>query len=161
MSEVLRGTPTTVVGLSDQVAGEIAVDLSDLGTAQVGIIQVNARTLETDESRRNQTIRNRILNTDSYEFITFEPTAVMGLDGSASPGQLLTFQITGDLTIRDVSQDVAFEVTAQVDNANRLVGTAVTTITRAAFDLNIPSVPFVADVGEDVTLTINFTALPA
>lgn len=161
LSEVLRGQPTTVIGETDQVAGEIAVDLNDLSSAQVGTIQVNARTFVTDESRRNQMIRNQILDTDSYELITFTPTEISGLSGSTTPGQEWTFQITGDLTIRDITQPVTFDVTAQVDDDNRLLGTAVTTINRADFDLNIPSVPFVADVGEEVTLALNFMASEA
>ncbi len=63
--EELFGQPNDVVGASNQVAGEIAVNLDDLSGAQVGVIQINARTLVTDENRRNQTIRNRIFNTDS------------------------------------------------------------------------------------------------
>jgi polyisoprenoid-binding protein YceI len=159
LSEVLRGSPTTVLGTTDQVPGEIAVDLNDLSTVQVGTIQVNARTLETDESRRNQAIRNRILNTDSYEFISFVPTEVVGLSGSASPGQTLTFQIVGDLTIRDITQPVTFEVTAEINDVGQLLASAVTTITRAQYDLTIPSVPFVADVGEEVTINLNIVAL--
>ena len=71
--EELRGAPTDVVGMSDQVAGELAVDINNLSTAQVGEILINARTLATDQDRRNQAIRNRILFTDSYEFIRFAP----------------------------------------------------------------------------------------
>lgn len=158
MSEILRGAPTTVIGATSQVAGEIAVDLNDLSTAQVGAIQINARTLETDEDRRNQAIRNRILFTDNYEFITFTPTEIIGLSGSAVPGQPVSFQITGDLTIRDMTQPITFEVTAQVDENGHLIGSAVTTINRADFDLSIPSVPFVAEVSEEVELALNFTA---
>ena len=36
------GSPKDVIGVSDQVAGEVAVDLGDLGATQVGVIQVNA-----------------------------------------------------------------------------------------------------------------------
>lgn len=158
LSEVLRGLPTTVVGITNQVAGEIAVDLNDLSTAQVGVIQINARTLETDESRRNQAIRNRILFTDQYEFITFNPTEIIGLSGSYAPGQEISFQIIGDLTITDVTRQVTFNVTAQVNGDGQLVGTAEATINRAGFDLAIPSVPFVADVSEEVTLSLSFVA---
>lgn len=160
LSELLRGSPTTVVGTTNQVAAEIAVDLNDLSAAQVGPIQINARTLVTDEDRRNQAIRNRILFTDQYEFITFTPTEITGLTGSAVPGQEITFQITGSLTIRDISQPVTFQVTAQVTADGHLTGSAVTTINRADFDLSIPSVPFVADVSEEVELALSFTAPP-
>jgi polyisoprenoid-binding protein YceI len=158
LSEVLRGVPTTVIGTSNQVAGEIAFDPNDLSASQVGVIQVDARSLATDDDKRNQAIRNRILNTDSYEFITFTPTQITGLAGNAQPGQTLTFQIAGDLTIRDMTQPVIFDVTATADDAGQLSGTAETTIQRSDFGLTIPSVPFVADVSEDVQLQIDFVA---
>lgn len=104
--EELRGQPKDVVGVSDQVAGEIAVLPGDLSALQVGTIQVNARTLVTDESQRNQAIRNRILNTDTYEFITFTPTEIIGLSGSGELGQTVTFQVAGDMTIRNVTRPV-------------------------------------------------------
>jgi polyisoprenoid-binding protein YceI len=156
--EELRGQPKDVIGTTDQVAGEIVLDPNDLSTAQVGVIQVNARTLVTDDDRRNQAIRNRILNTDNYEFITFTPTEISGLEGAATVGQEFTFQIAGDLTIRDVTQPVVFDVTAQLVSEDQLVGHAVAKIQRGDFNLVIPSVPFVANVGEEITLEINLVA---
>ena len=156
--EELRGQPKDVIGTTNQMAGEIALDANDLSTAQVGAIQVNARTLVTDDDRRNQAIRNRILNTDNYEFITFTPTQISGLQGTAAVGQEFTFQIAGDLTIRDVTKPVVFDVTAQLVTEDKLIGSAVTTIQRGDFNIVIPSVPFVANVGEEITLEINFVA---
>ncbi len=158
--ELLRGSPKNVVGTTSQVAGEVAVDLSDLSTAQAGEILINARTLATDDDRRNGAIRNRILFTDQYEYVSFKPTQVSGLSGSAAPGQAYTFQISGDLTIRDVTQPVTFDVTVTVESPERLVGTAKTTIRRADYGINIPSVPFVANVGDDVALEIQFVLVP-
>jgi polyisoprenoid-binding protein YceI len=156
--EVLRGQPNDVVGKSNQVAGEIAVDPNDLGTAKIGVIQVNARTLQTDDTRRNRAINNFILNTRTHEYITFTPTEIRGLSGKAEVGKLLTFQIAGNLTIRDVTKPVVFDVTAQADSATQLSGTATTTINRADYNLRIPNVPFVANVGEQVKLDIDFAA---
>lgn len=156
--EELGGQPVTVVGTSSDVAGQIALNLQDLSQTQVGVIQVNARTFVTDSERRNRAIRNFILNTDQYELITFTPTAITGLSGAAQPGQAFTFQIAGDLTIRDVTKPVVFEVTAIGETATRLTGTATVVVQRGAFNLTIPSVPNVANVGEDVTLQINFVA---
>ena len=42
LSEILRGEPNLVVGVADQVVGEIAVDFGDLSRIQVGVIQINA-----------------------------------------------------------------------------------------------------------------------
>jgi polyisoprenoid-binding protein YceI len=156
--EELAGQPKTVVGTTSQVAGQLAVDAQDLSQTQVGVIQVNARTFTTDSDRRNGAIRNFILNTDQYELITFTPTSVTGLSGAAQAGQSFTFQISGDLTIRNVTRSVTFNVTAQGTSASQITGTATTTIQRSDFDLTIPSVPNVANVGEEVTLQIDFVA---
>jgi polyisoprenoid-binding protein YceI len=156
--EELRGQPKDVIGTTNEMAGEIALDTNDLSTAQVGVIQVNARTLSTDDDRRNQAIRNRILFTDNYEFITFTPTEIRGLEGEAAVRQEFTFQIAGDLTIRDITKPVVFDVSAQLVTENQLTGSAVAKIQRGDFNLVIPNVPFVANVGEEVALEINFVA---
>lgn len=158
--EELRGAPKDVIGTTNQIAGQVAVNLNDLSAAQVGEILINARALTTDDSRRNQAIRNRILFTDQYEFIRFQPTQISGLSGSAAPGQTFTFQISGDLTIKDVTRPIVFDVTAQVESAERISGLAKATISRADFNLIVPSVPFVANVGDNILLEISFVLTP-
>jgi polyisoprenoid-binding protein YceI len=158
ISEVLMGQPNSVVGVTNQVAGQIGVNLKDLSTAQVGEIQVDARTLTTDSNMRNRMIQNRILNTGSFEYVTFKPTQISGLSGSATIGQSFQFQIAGDLTIQSVTKPVTFDVTAQAVSNSQISGKATATIQRSDFNLQIPSVPQVADVGAQVTLEIDFVA---
>jgi polyisoprenoid-binding protein YceI len=158
--EVLNGQPKDVVGTTNQVAGEVAINPQDLSQIQLGVIQVNARTLATDDSRRNQAIRNRILFTDQYEFITFAPSAITSLSGAGEVGKSYTFQVSGDLTVRDVTQPVTFEITLQAETDSRVSGTASAIIKRSDFNISIPSVPFVADVGEEITLELNFVLAP-
>ncbi len=161
IDEVLNNAPTTVVGTTDQVAGEIAVDPNDPSQSRVGIIQVNARTLTTDNEFRNRAIKNQILQTDQYEFITFTPREIIGLPQSGAVGQTYTFQIVGDLTIRDVSREVTFDVTVTPVSESRLEGSASTTIRYADFGITIPQVRQVASVDEDVRLEIDFVATPS
>jgi polyisoprenoid-binding protein YceI len=158
--ELLNGQDKDVIGTTNQVAGEVAINPDDLSTVQFGTIQVNARTLRTDESRRDNAIRNRILNTDQYEFVTFTPTAVSGLSGAGEVGTAYTFQITGDLTIKDVTQTVTFDMTLQAETGSRLSGLATAVIRRSDFNINVPSVPFVANVGDEVTLELEFVMTP-
>jgi polyisoprenoid-binding protein YceI len=158
LDEDLRGQRITVVGLTDQVAGQLSLDLADLAQTQVGVIQINARTLLTDNSFRNRAIQNEILQTGSWEFITFTPTAIDGLPDSAVIGQPVTFSINGDLTIRDITMPATFTIEATVVSDTQLAGTASTVINREDFGLRIPSVPNVANVEEEVELYIDFTA---
>jgi polyisoprenoid-binding protein YceI len=158
LDEDLRGTRTTVLGVTDQVAGEIALDLNDLAATQVGVIQINARTLATDNDFRNRAIQNEILNTGEFEFITFTPTAVNGLPATAQIGEEITFTIEGGLTVRDVTLPVTFEVVATAVSETQISGVAQATILRSEFGLNIPNVPGVANVEDEVVLTITFLA---
>ncbi len=158
LDEDLRGLRNTVIGVTDQVAGQIAANLNDLSTTQVGVIQVNARTFLTDNDFRNNAIRNRILNTDQYEFITFTPTAVNGLPDSVEVGETVTFEIVGDLTIRDITQEVTFTVTVTAVTEERLEGTASTQVLRGDYNLVIPEVPGVANVTDEVLLEMTLVA---
>ncbi|MBI3942577.1 MAG: YceI family protein [Chloroflexi bacterium] len=158
INEVLRGTPTEVVGATSQVAGQISVDPADPASTQVGTITINARTLATDSSQRDRAIQNEILSTNQYEYISFTPTSLQGVPGNVSLGQPYTFQMVGKLTIRGVERDVTFDVTVTPVAENRLQGTATATINYADWGVSIPNVPFVASVDNNVQLELNFVA---
>ncbi|MBI1281639.1 MAG: YceI family protein [Anaerolineaceae bacterium] len=159
LTEDLRGTPTTVVGTTDQVAGDIFVDFANPANSKVGVIRINARTLVTPENQRNNALRARILQSaeDKYQFIEFTPTAITGLPDKVEAGSTIKFKVTGDLKIRDIVQSVTFDVSVTAD-ADTLTGSATAQVTRDQFNLQIPVVPFVANVSNEVTLDIKFTA---
>ncbi|MEX1071578.1 MAG: YceI family protein [Anaerolineales bacterium] len=158
INEILNGNPKTVVGVTDQVAAQIIVDVNNPANTQMGVVQVNARTLVTDSGNRNRAIQNQILDTGEFEFITFTPTSFIHFPTGGAVGDTFTFHMVGDLTIRAITQEVAFEVTVTAESGTRLRGLASTTIQREAFDLTIPSVPQVAGVDESVLLELEFVA---
>ncbi len=158
LDEELRGSPTTVVGTSGVVLGRIEIDRDDLSNSQIGEILINARDFETDSGLRNRAIRGPILDTDAFEFISFVPATIAGLDGAASVGDELSFTVSGDLTIRDITQPVTFDVTATLTSEQDIEGTASTVVERGPFELVIPSVPSVANVSEEVQLMFDFVA---
>lgn len=158
LDEDLRGNRITVVGTTDQIAGEIALDPGNLAATTVGVIRINARGLATDNNMRNRAISNEILDTGTYEYITFTPTAVNGLPASASVGDTISFTIEGDLTIRDVTSPATFTVEATLVSATQISGSATASVARETYGLTIPSVPSVANVEEEVELFIDFVA---
>ena len=158
INEVLNGSPKKVVGKTNAVAGQIEVDAQDPTKTRVGTIQINARSLATDSDFRNRAIKNQILNTNDFEFITFAPTAITGLPAQGTVGQPYSFEITGNLTIRDQTKPVTFKVTAQATDATHFSGTATATIRYADFGISIPQVRQVTNVDENVQLEIDFVA---
>lgn len=159
IGEILFGEPKTVIGVNDQVAAQVLIDFDSPQNSQVGIVQINARTFVTDNSNRNGAISNRILNSGDFEFITFTPTAYSGLPETVELGQTVAFQILGDLTIREITNQVTFDATVTLASEDRLEGSATSQIEREPFDLVIPSVPQVAGVDEVLILEIDFVAL--
>ncbi|MDE0131810.1 MAG: YceI family protein [bacterium] len=159
--EDLRGEPFTVVGVTTEVVGRVRVDLSDLSRSQMGEILINARTFATDSGNRDRAIRGPILAAEQYEFITFSPTGITGLSGAAEAGGEYSFSVAGDLTVREITRPVTFTVVARWDADGRLQGLASTTVLRSDFELGVPSVPFVANVADEVGLELAFTAAPA
>lgn len=161
LNEELRGQPTHVVAETDQVAGCIYIDATTPANTVLGPIEVNARTLATDNRLRNTAISRQILESekDEYEFAYFTPTAITGLPASVSVGTEFTFQITGDLKIRNFTNSVTFNVTLMPVSETRIEGTGTAQVTREQYDLQIPSVQGVANVSNEVDLTIEFVAL--
>ena len=160
--ETLLGQPTTVIGKTNQVAGDIAVDFDRPTNSAVGAIRINVRTLKTDNEVRNRALRGQILqaNNPEFEFATFMPKQLTGLPDSVNGGQALTFQIVGDLTVHGVTRSVTFDATVTPISHNRVEGTARATVLYAEFNIVIPNAPGVANVSDEVRLEIDFVALP-
>jgi polyisoprenoid-binding protein YceI len=161
LNEELMGNPTEVVGITDQVAGDMLVDFETPANSEVGTIRIDMATIATNNEMRNRAIRGQILqstNTD-FQYAEFTPTAVSGLPETVTVGEAFTFQITGDLTVRGVTRaDTVFDVTVTPVSETRLEGSASTQVLYTDFDMSIPNAPGVANVTEEVALEIDFVA---
>jgi len=160
IDEVLLGDPKTVVGTTDQIAGEMLVDWVDPANSQLGLIRVNVRTLSTDNEFRNRALRGQILEADQdeYEFADFIPLELLQLPSSIAIGDLLDFQIRGNLTVHGVTREVIFDTTLTIVSNSHIEGNAQTRIRYQDFDMTIPKAPGVADVSTEVELGIAFVA---
>lgn len=160
LDEVLNGNPARVVATNSEVEGQLRIDPSDLSTVEVGTIVIGAQTFESGSSNRDRAIRGPILDASSFPQITFVPTSVEGLDGEAEVGEAVSFTITGDLTIRDITEEVTFDVTATLESEVLVEAVASSTVSRDAFGLTIPSVASVANVSDEVAISIDLVANP-
>jgi polyisoprenoid-binding protein YceI len=159
IGEILAGQPNTVIGVNRQVQGQFSLDLSDPGASQIGALQIGAGGFVTDSNLRNRAINQFILESGAHPVITFTPTSIGGLPEAVVVGQPAELEITGELTIRDITQPVTFTALVTLVAEGRLEGSASATIQRADFELAIPQVPRVAGVDEQVILEFDFVAL--
>lgn len=158
MDELLRGLPKTVVGATNLVSGQIALDRTNLSTAQVGVIQINALSFYTDDAFRDEALHTFILDSPTFPLVTFAPTRIEGLPEQIAVGETAVFTLTGNLTIKNITQPVVFDGTADLSTPARLEGHAAATISRADFNLVIPEVPQVANVDDVFLIEIDFVA---
>jgi polyisoprenoid-binding protein YceI len=159
IGEILGGQPNTVIGVNNQVQGQITLHFSDPAASQIGAIEIGADAFVTDSNLRNRAINQFILESGTHPLITFVSASISGLPGTSAVGQPVQLEITGDLTIRDITQPVTFTAEVVLVAENRLEGSATATIQRADFELTIPQVPRVAGVDEAVVLGLDFVAL--
>ena len=161
LEEDLRGVRTTVIGTTNEVGGSILADLANPSASSIGTIVINARTLETDNSFRNRALRSQILKSaqDEFEFIVFEPRELSNWSAqSIAVGESLNVDVSGDLTIAGVTRSVTFAATVALDSETQISGSASVNLLHADFGLVIPDVRSVANVTDDVTLSLEFVA---
>ncbi len=158
IEEELLGQPKTVIGVTNAISGELMVDAVNPAASAIGPIQIDAGTFVTDDNRRNGAIRRFILQTNQYQFITFTTTELVGLPDAVAVGDEVEFEINGDLTVRDITNPALFVITLQVVSESELRGSAATIVARENFNLTIPQVPSVANVGTELIVEFDFVA---
>lgn len=162
INEILLGNPTEVIGTTRQVAGDFIINFSDPPASQLGEIAINARTLKTDNEFRDQSIRGQILQVaqEENEFIRFAPTELVSMTSEpVGVGQTVEFDIIGNLTVKNTTNVVTFNVSVTIDSDDRVSGFASTTILYEDYGINIEAPPNVSGIEDTVILEIDFVAL--
>ena len=84
-------------------------------TVPVVDIEVQVASITSDESRRDGQFTGRIMSADEFPTATFTLTQPIELGTVPVDGDKITASATGDLTLRGVTNEVTFDVTAQAD----------------------------------------------
>jgi len=148
--------PNDAIGKTTSVTGAIVLAGDGSVDSKNSKITVDASTLQTDQSMRDNFVRRGVLQTDQYKDIVFVPTAVSGLPSPLPTSGAVTFKLTGDLTIRNVTKPVTWDVTGTVDG-DTATGTATTSFKFADFSLSQPKVPMVLSIVDNITLQLDLT----
>ena len=110
VKEVLFGQSTEAVGRTSQVEGELAIRGTTVTAADV---TVDMTTVASDEERRDNQFRGRIMNVATYPTATFKLTKPIELGSLPAEGTQLTVPVTGTLTLRGTTRTVSTNLTAQ------------------------------------------------
>ena len=148
--------PNDAVGETKDVSGAIGVDAEGRLVAGASKFTVNAATLVSDRDRRDNYIRTRTLTAAEYPEITLVPTAVRGISLPLPSSGTRTFEVVGDLTVRNVTRPTTWRVTATFGPAG-ITGSATTAFTFGDISLQQPRVRSVLSVADTIRLEYDFS----
>jgi polyisoprenoid-binding protein YceI len=117
-------------------------------------------TLSSDESNRDNFIKQDTLQVRQFPTAEFVPTKATGLTVPLASSGTFTFTLTGNMTIKGKTKEVTFDVTAKRDGSDlTATATANPTWKFGDFGMTAPSVPFrVLSVTDEIRATIDIVA---
>lgn len=113
VKEILFGVDTEGVGRTNQIIGSLVIDETQVTEAE---FVVDVASIESDESRRDNQFRGRIMSTDEFPEAIFTLTEPIEMGTEAIEGATVDATATGDLTLRGVTNPVTFELSAELRN---------------------------------------------
>ena len=152
-----RDLPNDAVGTTSDVEGQIV--FSDDGTvdAEQSKITVGVRSLRSDSDRRDSYIQRNSLESNQYPEVTIAVAEIRGLSWPLPTSGDASFEMIGDLTIRDQTRQVTWETTATFTDGG-VEGLAKTVVTFEQYQMTKPRVAIVLSVVDEIRLEINFVA---
>jgi polyisoprenoid-binding protein YceI len=151
--------PNDAIGETKNVTGAISADSKGNVLPAESKFVIDVTNLVSDKQRRDGFVRGRVLETDQYPTVTFVPKTVRGLSAPIPTTGSRTFDVLGDLTVRNVTKPTTWKVTAQFSGTS-VTGTAKTGFTFNDFSIQQPRVPVVLSVGDSIHLELDFNMIP-
>ena len=146
---------TETVGKTNEVSGQLDLDLAAPSAA--GEFVVNIRSLTSNQSRRDERIREQWLESNQFPEATFVITSVDGLPADYQEGQEVTFTMNGDMTIREITNPENFDVTATLENG-LISGVGTATLKMSDYGFEAPVMANFFTVGDEFVVEVTFVA---
>jgi polyisoprenoid-binding protein YceI len=140
------------VGRTTAVNGQVRVDGAGGGVTATDVrFEVDVAKLQSDETRRDNAIRTRGLETNRFPTATFVSSEPIRLSNRPPVGQKVSVQAVGDMTIHGVTKRVTIPIEAQL-SGNRIELVGSYKFPMSDFGIDPPSVANVVTVEPDATL---------
>ena len=149
--------PYHAVGTTNVVTGTFVVATEGVPAGKVTKIQVDLRALQSDSDRRDNAIRERWLESNTYPYAEFVSTNALNLPASYQPGSQVSFNLVGDMTIHGVTKSVEWLVDGTL-TGDTVRGQSTTTINMSDFGITAPNIANMIKVEDQVELTVQFVA---
>jgi len=143
--------PSDAVGKTNAITGSITILPDGSIDPSSSKFVVDVSSLASDSGMRDNYLRRGTLQSSQFPQVTFVPTQVTGLASPLPQSGNFSFQLAGNLTVRDVTKPVTWDITGQIQN-EEITAHATTTFTFEDFNLSQPRVPVVLSVEDKITL---------
>ena len=157
VTERLAGTEKTTVGTTTVVGGDILFDLEDPSSSTIGAVVVNVEMFTSDSNLRDKRLRHDFLASTHFPFARFEPTSVEGLPTSFADGDTASLTLTGNLTVKETTNEVVFVGEATITDG-RILASVSTSILGSTFDVGPINIARLAHTDDEITLEFDLVA---
>ncbi len=146
------------IGRTNAVSGQFQLNWDDL-TAPLGdnSFTVDLSTLTSDQSLRDGWIRDNGPKFSESPEATFVADSLANAPTSYAPGDEVSFDLVGQLTIRGITHPATFAVTATYQD-NSITGVAVAALKMTDFGIIPPDFANTLTVKDDFEAKLEFTA---
>lgn len=151
--------PSDAIGRTNAVTGMIEFEPNGTINPEMSKFTVDLTTLKSNSDRRDNYIRRRTLETETYPTATFVPTSFRSLPDTLPATGDVYFQLIGDMTVHGVTKPITWTVVARADNGT-YTGNATTSFNFAEFGMEVPRVASVLSVVDSITLEYDFKLVP-
>jgi polyisoprenoid-binding protein YceI len=148
-----RDLPNDAIGTTKNVQGSFLLTSGSQPVITQLKMTADLRTLTSDQQRRDDSIKDRWLESNTYPNATFVAKDVK-VPSDQGP---VTFNMTGNMTIHGVTRQETFKVTGKLAG-DTITGTATTNILMKNYGFSAPDIAGMLTVKDGVTVTFNFTA---
>jgi polyisoprenoid-binding protein YceI len=152
--------PNDAIGKTNKITGQIVFNADGTVSKEQSKFTINVASLTSPRDRRDNFIKRNTLQTEQYPNVTFVPVAVTGLRFPLPDSADVAFKMTGDLTIRDQTKLVTWNVMAKLKPGGEVIGAATTMFTFTELGLTKPRVQSVLSVNDEITLEFDFKMIP-
>ena len=122
-------------------------------------ITADLTTLRSDQSQRDEFIKDNTVQTRRFPTAEFVPTKTSGLPLPLSLSGDLAFAMTGNMTVHGITKEVTFEVKATRSGAKlSATATAAPTWKFGDFGMTIPRVATVLSIQDEIRVDVTLVA---
>ena len=151
-----RNLPSDAVGNSG-VAGSFVFDSEGNVISARSTVIVDLKGLSSGQDRRDNFLRERVLESNAFPTATFVLRETDGLPWPLPRNGEHAFRMIGDLTIRDVTREVVWDTVLRFDG-DSVSGEAMTEFTFEYFGMDKPSLAFLLSVADEIQLELDLVA---